>query len=309
MPTRHRNALGWFADQPYVLLSLTALFWGGNVVIGRAVAGHVPPIALAQMRWGLAFLLVLPFAWRYLRRDAGAIVRHWKILAVLSFTGIAVYNTLSYIGLQHTTAINGLLIQSAMPLMIGFWSLVLFRDRLTLWQLAGITTSLVGVATIVLRGDLEALASFALNPGDLVMLVGVVVYAFYSALLKRRPPMHPLSFLAATLGVGAAMLVPAFLWEMSTGFVMTGDLATIAAVVYVALFASVIAYLFFNRGIELIGPNRAGPFFHLVPVFGSALAILLLGERPHWYHGVGYAMILSGIALAQLGRRRRPDGG
>lgn len=269
-------------DRPYLLLSFTSLTWAGNIVLGRFVAGHIPPIALNWLRWSGAFVILLPFAIGRLREDWPTIRAHLPLLALLAATGISAYNALGYYALQYTQALNGLLIQSTAPLLIALWALILFRDRLSWKQLAGILTSLCGVVIIVGRGDLAVLQSLALNPGDVWFFLAMVVYAFYSALLKRRPLMHPVSFLAVTMGLGVVLLTPAL----------------VATFGYVALFPSLLAYLCFNRGVELVGPNRAAPFFHLIPVFGSALAILFLGEEPRLYHAIGYALVLGGVVVA-----------
>jgi drug/metabolite transporter (DMT)-like permease len=289
-----------------LLLSLTSLFWAINIVLGRFIAGNIPPAALSQIRWTGALAIVLPFAWPHLKRDWPAIRSTLGIMILLSFTGITVYNTLAYHGLEYTTAINGLLMQSATPLMIALWSLILFRDRLTLAQLAGILMSLTGVAVIVAGGDLATLLHLRLNQGDVWFLVGLMSYAIYATLLRKRPPIHFLSFLAFTFAAGALMLLPATITEFAVGRRIVPEPATFAVLAYVVIFPSVLAYICFNRGVELIGANRAGPFFHLIPVFGSVIAILFLGERPQLYHAVGYALIILGIFIAQKGARKAP---
>lgn len=299
-----RRLAQWFWQQPYLLLALTFLAWAINIVVGRAIAGHIPPIALAQIRWIGASAIVVPFAWRHLRRDWPVIRQYARLLLALAATGIGVYNTLAYAALQYTEALNGLLVQSAFPLVIGMWSFVLFRDRLSAAQIVAIVLSLVGVVTIVCRGDLALLASLTLNRGDVMMLVAVAVYALYSTLLKIRPAIHPLSLLAVVMTAGAAMILPFWFWEISTGYVMQATPTTFAVLAFVVIFPSTLAYLIFNRGVELIGPNRAGPFFHLLPVFGSALAIVFLGESLRWFHLAGYALIVAGIVVAQ--RRAAP---
>lgn len=292
----------WLYGQAYLLLIVTTLLWAGNIVLGRLVAGHVPPIALAFVRWGGAFLILLPFAWPHLKRDWPEILRHWPIMLVLSFTGIASYNTLVYFGLQFTGALTGVLLQSAQPLVIALVTFSLFAERLSGRQAAGILLSLCGVVAIVSQGDLERLAAVRFNVGDILILVAVVLYAIYSALLRRRPAIHWISFLAATFLIGDVMLLPVFAWEISTGYVLRFDWLTVAACVYVAIFPSLVAYAFFNRGVELIGANRAGPFFHLMPLFGALMAVGFLGERFQWFHGLGMAAILSGVALATTSR-------
>ncbi len=299
----HKSSpIGWLSHQPYLLLSLMALFWAGNIVLGRFVTGHVPPFALTFVRWFGTFLVIVPFAWPHLKKDWSTIRRHLPLLAVLSFTGFALNNALSYWGLQHTQAINALLIQSSGPLFVALWSLILFGVRLTLAQTIGIAISLIGVLVIILRGDISALTGLGFNMGDIMFAAALFVFGAYSALMTRRPKIHSLSLLAFTTGCGAAMLIPTVVWEVMQGSTLTFDLLTVATVIYVVIFPSSLAYLFFNRGIELIGPNRAAPFFHLVPVFGSVMAILFLGEVVRPFHFVGYALVLAGVFIASRQR-------
>jgi len=285
-----------------LLLALPALFWAGNAVLGRAVAESFPPVALAQLRWLLAAAILLPFALPHLRRDRAAIRAHAGILALLAFTGITLFNTLQYLALNHTTALNVLLLQSSMPLLIAAVSFALYRDRLTPAQILGILTSLLGAVAIVTEGHPERVLGLRLNVGDAVFLVALLVYALYSALLKRRPPIHWMSLLAVTILGGAIMLLPAYAVEWLSGARPVWGPDTLLALAYVALLPSIVAYICFNRGVELIGPNRTGPYFHLVPLFGSVMAVLFLGEAFRWFHAAGAALILGGVALAS----RRP---
>jgi drug/metabolite transporter (DMT)-like permease len=292
------SPLRWFSNQPYLLLSLTSLFWASNIVLGRYVAGHVPPMTLSCVRWIGAFLMLLPFARPHLKRDWPALRARLPLMVLLSATGFAINNTLSYWALQYTQALNALLIQSSGPLFIALWSLLLFGVRLTWAQLAGITISLAGVLTIVLRGDFAALASIQFNRGDVMVAGALLAFGLYSALMPRRPLTHQLSLIAFTTGCGALLLLPFSIWEYSTGFTLKFDALTVATLIFVVIFPSTLAYLFFNRGIALVGPNRAAPFFHLVPVFGSVMAILLLGEQPRLFHLVGYMLVLAGVVIA-----------
>jgi drug/metabolite transporter (DMT)-like permease len=285
-------------DRPYLLLSLTSLFWAGNIVLGRFAAGKVPPVGLSWVRWAGCFVLLIGFAWPYLKRDWPAIRANPGKLALMAMTGVAFYNTMAYWGLQHTEALNGLLIQSTGPLIIALWSFVLFQDRPTLAQALGVATSLVGVAVILTRGDPAAIVHLRFNIGDIWMLAAMVIYALYSSILRLKPQMHWLSFLTVTVGLGVLMLTPVFLWEIAQGRVMHFDAVTLATLAYVVVFPSTLAYICFIRGVELIGANRAGPFFHLMPVFGAALAILFLGERPYVFHAIGFALVLAGVAVA-----------
>src|SRR5215471_1940708 len=284
--------------EAYLLLSLTSLFWSGNVVIGRYIAGYIPPITVSVIRWGGAFLILLPFAAPHLIRDWPLIRKHAGSLTLLALTGFSAYNTMAYYGLHFTTAINGLLLQSVTPLFVALWSFILFRDRLSLRQTAGICLSLAGVIVIVCRGSLEILLAIAFNRGDLWFVVALLIYAFYAAMLRVRPPLHPLSFLAIGMGGGAVLLLPGLALEIVAGQSMVLDTVTALSLIYVCIFPSLLGYLFLNRGIELIGANRAAPFIHLVPVFGSVLAIALLGEQLRFFHAVGYMLVLAGIMLA-----------
>jgi drug/metabolite transporter (DMT)-like permease len=286
-------------DRPYLLLTLVALFWAINIVLGRYIAGTIPPVTLSLARWGGASLILLPFVVRHIRHDWPEIRSHFKIMLALTLTGMTLYNTLAYYGLKYTEAINGLLIQSAGPLFIGLVSFVLFRDWLSRGQIAGVLVSLSGVVVIITQGDLAALLTLQLNHGDLWFLLAILIYATYAAMLRLRPPIHPLSFLGFTVIVGALLLVPAAIVESALGYHIKPTPQAFAVMAYMAVFPSILAYLFFNRGVELIGANRAGPFFHLIPVFGSAIAIAFLGERPEIYHAIGYILIICGIIVAQ----------
>ena len=208
---------GGLFDQPYLLLSLTSLFWAGNTVLGRFIAGHVPPITLAFIRWGGAFLILLPFAALHLVRDWPIIRNALGLMIVLASTGFSAYNTMAYYGLQYTTAINGLLLQSIGPLFVALWTFALFGDRLTARQAGGICVSLTGVLVIICHGSLSVLTGIGFNRGDLWFLIALAIYGFYTAWLRKRPPMHPLSFLAVGMGLGALVLVPAAALELAGG--------------------------------------------------------------------------------------------
>lgn len=292
-------------DAPYVLLTLVALLWAINLVVGRYIAGHIPPITLAMVRWMGATLILLPFAWKQIVRDAPIIRRNLPFLVLLSATGIACYNAMSYYGLQYTQAVNGLLVQSTAPLLVAVWTFVLFREKLSLGQAAGVITSLLGVMVIISHGDLDTFLHLKPNIGDVVIIVALVIYAFYAAILRKRPPLGPLSFLASIMALGSVLLSPFALWEYLNGQVLPLDRITFTTLAYVMTGPSLIAYLFFNRGIELVGANAAAPFLHLMPVFGTAIAIVVLGETMAWYHLAGYALVIAGIALATLSARRR----
>ena len=288
----------WIANQPYLLLSITALCWAGNAIVGRLAAGHIPPVTLSFLRWSLAFLLILPFAWKHLVRDWAAIRGKLGIMIVLSITGIGAFNTLQYWALEHTQALNILLLQSAAPLLVAVWSLILLGVRLTPAQALGILLSLAGVLMILLHGDLTTLSNIQFNKGDLIFIVALAIFGFYSVLSLKRPAIHGLSFVAFTFGCGAACLIPLFIWELFARPRMQIDANNLLSLFYVAVFPSTLAYLCFNRGVALIGANRAAPFFHVVPVFGTVMSIGFLSEHPQPFHLIGFALVLAGVFVA-----------
>jgi drug/metabolite transporter (DMT)-like permease len=295
---RGQTLIRRLGEQPYLLLSLTSLFWAGNIIVGRHLAGLVPPFTLSFIRWGGATLLILPFAWRHLITDWPAIRSQIGLMLFLSITGISIYNTLAYYGLQYTQALNGLLLQSSGPLFVALWSLCLLGVRLTWAQALGITTSLIGVLTILTRGDLAALAAIRFNTGDLLFTTALAIFGLYSALSVKRPQIHGLSFLAFTITAGALALIPLVIWDVFNSPPVALTASNLLSLAYVVIFPSTLGYLCFNRGVQLIGANRAAPFFHLMPVFGAAMAILFLGERPELFHLIGFALVLTGVFVA-----------
>ena len=288
----------WIANQPYLLLSITALCWAGNAIVGRLAAGHIPPVTLSFLRWSMAFLIILPFAWKHLVRDWGAIRGRLGTMVILSVTGISAFNTMQYWALEHTQALNTLLLQSAAPLFVAIWSLLLLGIRLTLAQAGGLAVSLAGVLVILLQGDLTTLKNIEFNIGDIIFITALAIFGLYSTLSFKRPQIHGLSFVGFTFGCGAAALIPLFVWELMTRPLMQLDSANLLTLFYVAVFPSTVAYLCFNRGVHLIGANRAAAFFHVVPMFGAAMAIVFLGEHPRLFHVIGFALVLAGVFLA-----------
>jgi drug/metabolite transporter (DMT)-like permease len=288
-----------------VLLALCVLFWAGNSIAGRALAGVISPLALSFWRWFLALLLVTPFAWRGLKTDARVLLQSWRLILALALTGVASFGVLLYIGLESTTALNSVLLQAAVAPLVILMAWAVLREPAAGGQVAGIALSLVGVLAVITKGRLGDLAHLGLNRGDAVILVGVVLYAVYSLLLRRRPAVAPLSLLWATFAVASLLLAPAWLTELALGPARPLTWQAAAGVAYVAVFPSFLSYLFYNRGIELIGAARASQYLHLQPVFGALLAVALLGEQFLAYHAVGVALIAAGIGLSTWTERRR----
>ena len=295
---RGNSRLAALADEPRFLMLLPGLFWAGNAIVARSVTAEVPPVALAFWRWLVAALLILPFAWPYLRADLPRMVKSWPIMLVLSALGIAIFNTFLYIAAHTTTAINIVMLQTTMPVVVVIATYLLFRERVTTRQAAGILISLLGTLTLTAHGDPGLLARLDFRPGDLWMLSAVVCYAVYTALLRLRPAVHGLSFAFATFATGALLLLPFYLAETHYVSPLPLNAHALLAIGYVAIFASIVAYMAFNRTVELLGANTAGMVVHLIPVFGILLAVLLLGESLHAYHFAGIGLIATGIWLA-----------
>ncbi len=282
---------------PYLLLTAAPLCWAGNIVLARGVIHIISPVGFAFWRWTAALVILLPFTWSCVRRDWGRALRSWKIMAVLSVLGISGFNTLLYTAVHTTTAINGSLIQSSMPAVIILITLCLYRERVLKTQLLGVLICIAGAAVIVLQGHWRTLLGLNFAQGDLLMILAVILYALYSVLLRKRPDIHPLSFLTMTFGFGALGLLPLYIWEFSRNGYFGISADVLMSVLYVAVFPSIVAYFCWNRGIELIGPNRAGLFINFIPLFASILAILLLGETLQAFHIVGMMMICGGMVL------------
>lgn len=300
----HRNWKRRAGVGPYLILGMAPLCWAGNVVLARGVADLIPPVAFAFWRWTLAFVLILPFTWRQLKADWRSVLGGFKMLLVLAALGISSFNTLLYTAVHTTTAINSALIQSTMPSVIVLLSLVLYNEKISAQQMIGVLLGVLGACLIVLRGELKTLQTLSFVQGDLLMIIAVMCYGLYSALLRRRPAIHPLSFLTATFFLGAVELLPVYLWELVRigSFSLSHDIAL--SICYVALFPSIVAYFCWNKGIDLLGPNRAGLFINFIPVFASLLSVWLLGESIQLFHVAGMALIVGGMILFSYNTRR-----
>ncbi|HZZ95363.1 MAG TPA: DMT family transporter [Usitatibacter sp.] len=291
---------------PYLLLALTAFFWSLNWVTGRAIAGHVSPLVLAFLRWVVALGVMIPFAWPEIRANRAVIREHWRSIAWLGFWGMGLQNAFSYVGLQYTTATNGVILNSSVPVMIVVLAWLVYRETITRLQALGVAISLGGIVAILTRGDLSALAQLSLNKGDFIVLTGMAFWAAYTVFLRAKPPGLPPLALLTTCGiVGFMLLTPLAAGEvLFFGGHVELRWSSLAAILYVGTFPSFVAYIFWNRGVAEVGPQVAGIFMHLMPAFGVVLAWLFLGERLYLFHWVGIALILAGIALTTRGGKR-----
>jgi drug/metabolite transporter (DMT)-like permease len=299
---RQNLALRGFGNA-YLLLILTAFFWAGNSVVARGIHETVPPIALAWLRWTIASLIILPVAWPHLKRDLPVMRANWRILLLLGMVGTGTFIAIYYYGISKTSAINALVINSALPILIPIAAFALYRERINRFQAFGIGLSLIGVLTVLSKGDPSVLAALDLNQGDLWVLCAMGVWAMYTALLRKQPAIHWLSFAAITFCVASLVNLPLFIGEHLLFRQIHWTREAALAILYVSTLPSVVAQIFYIRGVALIGGNRAGVFMHLIPMFGAIMAILFLGETLHPFHLTGFALILAGVWLASRPER------
>jgi len=288
---------------PSLLLSGAALLWAGNFVLGRAMRGHIPPVGLAFWRWTLALAVLLALYGPRLVAQRATLLTGWKVVALLGILGVGNFNLFLYLGLQHTTATNALLLNAAAPAFIVSLSFLSGRGRPAGRLLLAVALSLAGVAVILSQGRTSTLLELRLNPGDLWVLAAVLSWSIYTVLLYRRPPgVEPMVLLTALALVGTAWIAPFYAWEISRGLRVPLDLATAGSILYVGVFASLVAYAFWNAGVAQAGASRAGVFLNLMPAFGTLLAVALLGEPFHLFQAAGIGLIVAGVTLGQRNR-------
>ncbi len=283
----------------FLMLAGSALFWSGNFVMGRAFAGDIAPITLSYLRWTTALICFLPFTLKAVYEQWPAIRRHWILLFFMGTIGVAGFNTFAYLGLHQTTATNALLINSFIPILIILLSRIFPGTLIPPLKFIGILVSTVGVLMLVSRGELDNLLAFRINQGDLWILGAAFIWAVYSISLRWRPVgITAPVFLAVTMIVGVLVLSPIYWLNLNHEPPFTFTQGNLLAIAYVALFASIGAFLFWNQGVKTVGAGTAGQFIHLMPVFGTAMAVFFLGEQLYWYHLVGATAIGGGIFLS-----------
>jgi len=300
-PMSSRNA--------YVLLLLTTLFWGGNAIAGKLAVGHISPMLLTTLRWGLAAAIMLAIGLPRFRRDWPVVRRNLALLFALGTAGFMLFNAAMYSALLFTSAINVSIEQAGMPMLIFAFNFLLYRMGVSMGQIVGFSLSLLGVALTAAHGDLTRLAELDVNAGDALMLAASLVYAGYTVALRYRPAIHWQSLMLAMCAAAFVSSLPFAAWELAAGKAVMPDARGWAVTAYTAIFPSILSQAFYIRGVELIGANRAGLFINLVPIFGTLLSILLLGEAFHPYHAVAMAMVLGGIWLAEHSGRKRASRG
>ena len=292
------------------LIALCAVFisvlcWSGNFVVGRAIEGQIPPLHLSFWRWVLASMLLSPLYFTMTASVWQAVRKGGWLLCGLGLTGAAMFQVMVYIALQYTNASNATLLNAFNPIVVMVLAWVWLGERATLRQIIGISISFVGVGVLITRGHWETLLAMRFNLGDLWMLGAVIVWGFYSMLVKAIPKdIPPMVVVWATAIGGVVILLPFYLLSLAFGQGFTPNAQTLGAIAYVAIAASIIAFSTFNAAVARIGPTRTSYFLHLLPVFGALLAYAILGETLAPYHGIGFALTLSGVILSTTGRHR-----
>ncbi|MEM8686558.1 MAG: DMT family transporter [Pseudomonadota bacterium] len=288
-----------FNNAPFLLVFVT-LSWGGNAVAGRLAVGHVSPLLLTEFRWVITALVLLAIGHHHLRKDWPVIRQNIPKLMAMGASGFAIFNFFLYSALVHTTAINVTIIQAAMPMFIFILSFVVFRVATHWAQVAGYSVTLIGVVIVAAQGDPRLLLELNVNYGDFLMLIAAFIYGAYSAALQAKPDIHWVSMLAVMAISAALVSVPAVAYEVATdSLIFPSSFRAWAVVVFTAVFPAMLAQGLFIKAVEIYGPNRAGLYLNLVPIFGALLAVLILGEAFHLYHAVALVLVIGGILLAQ----------
>ncbi|WP_449394465.1 DMT family transporter [Devosia riboflavina] len=307
--TEKRGISAGILDQPYLLLVLAPLFWGGNVVAAKLVVGEISPFLLLACRCVLATLFILPFAYKHLRNDWAEVKRSWPVLMTFGIIGYALFNILLYIGLTMTTAVNSAIEQASLPMLILGANFLFFRVRANLLQIFGVLLAIFGVILTATHGDPLRLLRMDVNLGDGFVILACLAYTAYTLALRFRPKVHMLTFMAVSFS-GAALTSVLMQLVFGGGIAEFATLAHASPTVwlviaYVATLPSMFSQIAYARGVELVGPNRAAPSHNLIPVFGTLGSVLILGETLEGYHFLAATIIIIGIVLAEWAARRK----
>jgi drug/metabolite transporter (DMT)-like permease len=303
MPAAAQSTLfSRFYASPYLLLSLTSLSWAGNVVAGKLAVGAVSPMVVVFLRWLVVFALLAGFARKQILAEWRDVLPFWPMLLLMGMFGFTGFNALFYLAAHHTQAVNIAIIQGAMPIVVMLVAFAVYRTPLRRLEVIGALITIVGVLVTASRGEWARLTGFAFNTGDLFMLIATMLYGTYTVMLKARPKVSALTFLAAAALMAFASSVPLVGYEMITGTAQWPDLKGWLLVGYIALFPSLLSQVFYIRGNELIGPARSSLFVNLVPVLGAGLSALVLGERVTPLDVLALVLVLGGIFIAERAR-------
>ena len=289
----------------YLFLTLAALFWSGNFIVGKAASTYeIPPFSLNFYRWFFAFLILFPFTYKEVINKKDYVFENLGLFIILGITSITIFNSIVYYSLYYTQVISGILMISTIPVWILFFASFLKIEKTNLFQILGVILSLTGVLFIVTKADIQLIKELEFNKGDLSMVIGMLSWAIYSALLRKKThPISQLALLEIIIICGFIFLVPIYFIEMSFGNKIILGLPFILTLGYVVLFPGIFAFLFWIKGIDIIGANRSGVFLHLMTIFGALMAIIILGEKFMFYHFLGAIFIIAGITLSNKSKK------
>lgn len=283
----------------YLLLIFAQLLWAGNSIVGNLAKGHIGPFTLSFYRWLIVALLLLPFVFSKLKTQILIVNTHWKLIFILSILGVVLYSSLIYLSLTHTSVVNSSLINATIPSFIVFISWLLYAEQIFFKNLFGVFLSFLGVIEIICQGNLSILLHVNLNIGDFLAFLAASVWSLYSILVKRLPHnLSPFVFLFFTSLISLIFLFPAYLVEQFLNIRTDINGFSLILIGYTAICPAILAYTFWNIGINKVGATRSGYFMNLLPVFSTALAILFLGESLHFYHMLGFSLVIIGIYLS-----------
>ena len=288
----------------YIFLILTTLFWSGNFIVGKAASLYeIPPFTLNFYRWIFAWLILAPFTLKEVIDKKNYILKNIKLIVILGITSITIFNSIVYYSLNFTQVISGVLMISTIPVMIIFFCWLFRIEKTNVYQIFGVIFSLSGVVVIITRADLNILLNLNFNKGDIWMVVAMFSWAMYSALLRKKKfELSQLSLLQIIITAGLIFLLPAYLVELSLGYKTSINLPFISTLTYVVLFPGLASFIFWIKGIAIIGSNRSGIFLHLMPIFSTIMAILIFGEKFMIFHSIGAVLIIAGIILSSRGQ-------
>ena len=284
----------------YILLFLTVLFWAGNFVVGKFASYYqVPPFSLNFYRWFFAWLILAPFTISEIIKKKDHIKSNYKFFILLGITSITIFNSIVYYSLNFTQVISGVLMISTIPVMIMFISSILKIEKTNIFQILGVIFSFLGVILIITKANLELLMNLNFNKGDLTMVLAMFSWALYSALLKKKKfELTQLALLEVIISFGVIFLIPIYFIEYKMGYMIKLEKPFILILTYVVFFPGILSFIFWIKGISLIGPNRAGVFLHLMPILSAIMAVFIFDEKFMVYHILGAIFILTGILLA-----------
>ena len=284
----------------YLMLILCAFFWSGNFIVGKfATLYEVPPLTLNFLRWLIVWIILIPFTFRDILMNFKVIKKNFYSILLMSVTSISVFNSVVYYSLNFTQVLNGALMISTIPVLIVFISFLFKTEKINSSQILGLVLSIIGVATIVTRLDFGKLLNLDINKGDLWLLVAMLSWAVYSTMLiTHKTGLKYLSFMTVIVSIGLIFLFPQFLFELNNHQLIKFNIPVVLITSYVVFFAGISSYILWNKAVVIVGPNKAGIFLHLMPVFSSFMAIFLLNEKLMNFHIIGAIIIIAGIYLS-----------